>query len=84
MMAGQARRLLGYMASGNKTNTATSYRDVGILRLAARIHDIESEGFKVSKKKIQLINSYNEKVTVTDYYLSPSMKNKAKEYLKGI
>ena len=67
----QSTRLLAHLtASPHAIDPLTSWTQLGIYRLAARIHDLVSEGHRIEKDWRTVHNSYGEKVRVRTYRLA--------------
>ncbi len=56
------------MDSGRSINPLQCWKELGIYRLAARIHDLKNEGYPVGSDWLEVGNRYGEKVKVKRYY----------------
>jgi len=65
----QAERVLQYLKNGNTITTLNAFNELGITRLAARVHELKRDGYNVMKKTITVNNRYDEKCSVAEYYL---------------
>lgn len=65
----QKERLLEHLKQGLSINPLSSWRTLGIYRLAARVHDLKEDGHDIKKRTVSKKNRYGEKVTFAEYYL---------------
>lgn len=65
----QIQRILNYLEAGNTITTLNAFNELGITRLAARIHELKRQGHPINKKTISVTNRYNEKCSVAEYYM---------------
>tara|TARA_Y100000004_G_scaffold12121_1_gene13094 strand:+ start:818 stop:1129 length:312 start_codon:yes stop_codon:yes gene_type:complete len=68
----QADRVLNYLQDGNTITTLNAFNELGITRLAARVHELKQDGHAVKKKTLTVTNRYDEKCSVAEYYLENS------------
>lgn len=68
-MATQCERILQYMQDFGSINPQQAIKDLGVLRLAARISDLRREGHQIGRRMASGRNRYNEKVTYAEYYM---------------
>lgn len=66
----QAGRLLQHLQSGRTITRLESFIELGIVELSARCIDIERQGHTINRKRIKVLNRYNEPVSVTEYSLA--------------
>lgn len=66
----QAGRLLQHLQSGQKVDRLSALVDLGIFELAARIWQLEANGYKIKKEKKTIKNQFNEKQRVVEYSLA--------------
>lgn len=72
----QIQRILNYLEAGNTITTLNAFNELGITRLAARIHELKRQGHPINKKTISVINRYNEKCSVAEYYMEMANASK--------
>ena len=65
----QIQRILNHLESGKTITTLNAFNELGITRLAARIHELKRQGHPINKKTIPVTNRYNEKCSVAEYYM---------------
>lgn len=65
----QAGRLLMHLQSGNTINRLSALIELGIFELSARVIDLEKDSWIIVKKRVQVINRFQEKTSVTEYSL---------------
>lgn len=65
----QAERVLQYLEDGNTITTLNAFKELGITRLAARVHELKRDGHNVKKNTISVTNRFDEKCAVAEYYL---------------
>ena len=63
----QTQKILDYIDRFGSISTMEAFMDLGITRLAARIHDIEHQGVEIDRKIETATNRFNEKVHYTRY-----------------
>ena len=68
----QAGRLLLRLQGGHSVNRLSSFAILGILELSARIVTLEAHGFKINKIRKQVVNRFDEKVSIVEYSLEAS------------
>ena len=65
----QETQILAYMREHKTITPVDAYREIGCLRLAARIADIERSGHKVTRQRIKVMDRNGEMTSVTAYGL---------------
>jgi hypothetical protein len=70
----QAGRLLTHLQSGQSINRLDALIKLGIFELSARVIDIESNGYIITKSRKTITNQFNEKTSVTVYNLVSEFK----------
>ena len=65
----QSKRVLQYMVLVQPINPLLSWKEVGVYRLAARIHDLRQLGFPILDRWKKLKNKYGEPVRVKEYFI---------------
>jgi hypothetical protein len=63
----QNERVLNYIDERGSITTLDAFRDLGITRLAARIHDLRREGIDIDGEMIEEENRFGEKVRFMCY-----------------
>ena len=63
----QRERILDYMKEFGSISSMEAFRDLGITRLAARIHELERQGIIINKEQEHMLNRYNEKTSYIRY-----------------
>ena len=56
----QCERILKYMEDFGSISTMQAFADLGITRLASRVHDIKQMGIPIDTKIVKTKNRYNE------------------------
>lgn len=72
-MRPQAERLLEYFESGRRITRLDAYQILGIFELSARVVELEKKGHVIDKNRITVINRFNEKIRVMEYWIKPSV-----------
>ena len=65
----QCEKVIEYMKKHGSITTIEAFTELGIARLASRIHDLCAAGYEIEKKSISVENRYGEKVHCTKYSL---------------
>ena len=65
----QCERILKYLDDFGSITTYQAFKDLGIMRLASRIHDLSERGYDFKRESVESINRYGEKVHFTKYSL---------------
>ena len=63
----QRQRLKDYLDTGRPINPLQAFKELGTLRLAARISDLIDEGYPISKEWVTVQNRFGEYVRVMNY-----------------
>lgn len=63
----QANRVLEYLEQGQSITPIDAWKELGITRLAARVHELKRDGYVIDKKLISVTNRYSEKCNVAEY-----------------
>jgi Helix-turn-helix domain len=71
-MKTQNIRVLEHLKTGQQLTQFEAIKDLGILRLSARIWDLKCEGHKIESKNITVRNRWDEKCKVAAYSLEKS------------
>ena len=65
----QANRVLDLLETGRSITSLDAWNELGITRLAARVHELKKDGYVINKKLISVTNRCAEKCQVAAYYL---------------
>ena len=67
----QSMKIIKYMMDFGSITPIQAMKDLGVMRLAARISDIEAEGWEIIHERETGENRYGEKTTYARYRLKP-------------
>lgn len=65
----QCERLLEYLSSHKGITQIEALSELGILRLASRVHEVRSGGVGIEAEMIEVVNRFGEKCRVKKYSL---------------
>ena len=65
----QCEMILRYMQEFGSINPQQAMKDLGVMRLAARVADLKKAGHKITRRTVSGRNRYNEKVIFAEYRL---------------
>lgn len=65
----QCDRVLKYIKDFGSITTLQAFTDLGVTRLASRIHDLRVMGHHIQGNNKSVVNRYGDKVRVTEYVL---------------
>ena len=65
----QCDRIIEYIRDFGSITTWQAFVDLGVTRLASRIHDLKEQGYLFKKKMLTFTNRYGEKVSYYQYSL---------------
>ena len=65
----QCERIVKYMTDFGSITSIQAMQDLGVMRLASRIHDLKEMGYHISKEDVPKRNRYGEKVHIARYRL---------------
>ena len=65
----QSMKVLKYMMDFGKITPIEAMKDLGVMRLAARISDLEDQGFEILHERESGRNRYGEKTSYARYRL---------------
>ena len=65
----QKERVLQYMKDFGSITQAEAFFDLGVYRLASRIHDLKRDGVKIESEMKSGKNRYGEAVYFSEYHL---------------
>ena len=68
-MKDQCAMVLDYMGKHGSITSLQAVTELGIMRLASRIHDLKEAGYKISREMKTSLNRYGDKVTYGVYRL---------------
>lgn len=69
-MRKQCQRVLDYMTEFGSISTLEAFKDLGVARLASRIHDLKSMGYKIESEIKTSKNRYGENTHFKVYRLA--------------
>ena len=71
-LSDQCRRVVEYITMHNSITALEAMNDLGIARLAARIHELrENHGFDILDQPVKMKNRWGKPVKISRYYLDP-------------
>ena len=65
----QGMKILKYMQDYGSITPVEAFRDLGVMRLGARIYDLEQEGVRIVHERENSTNRMGEKVSYSRYRL---------------
>ena len=65
----QCERIIDYINKHGSITTMEAFHDLGITRLALRIHDLRDDGYQIKRETIRGKNRYGEPVHYMRYSL---------------
>lgn len=65
----QCERILKFMQDHGSINQMQAMKDLGVMRLAARVADLKKAGHKITRRTVTGRNRYDEKVIFAEYRL---------------
>lgn len=65
----QSQRVLDYMKTFGSITAFDAFRDLGVMRLAARISDLRKLGYAIKSETITVKNRFDEDCCVKEYSL---------------
>lgn len=66
----QADRLLTYLGVEGSIEPLTAWKELGIYRLAAVVHQLREEGFPIVSQRINVQNQFGEPCKVAQYSIN--------------
>lgn len=69
MKATQCQRIIDYMRRFGSISTLDAFNDLGVARLASRIHDLKAQGYNITSSIGIAKNRYGEKIHFSVYRL---------------
>ena len=74
MKVTQCQRILDYMDRFGSISTLEAFKDLGVARLASRIHDLKSMGYNIISETKSSKNRFGEKTYFKEYRLAEEEK----------
>jgi len=68
-MNNQCERILDYIERFGSITPLDAHKDLSVMRLSARVHDLRSQGHNVQRKMETRKNRFGEPTTYARYYL---------------
>lgn len=65
----QNERVLRYIMDFGSITTLQAFADLGVTRLASRIHDLKMAGYNIKKTMRSSTNRYGDPVSFAAYYM---------------
>lgn len=75
MKVTQCQRIIDYIHQFGSISTLEAFRDLGVARLASRIHDLKGQGYKFITETKTSKNRFNENTTFKVYKLDENGGN---------
>ena len=69
MKTTQCQRIIDYMRRFGAISTLEAFNDLGVARLASRIHDLKAQGYNITSSIGTAKNRYGEKIHFSIYRL---------------
>ena len=69
MKVTQCQRIIDYMRQFGSISTIEAFKDLGVARLASRIHDLKAQGYNITSSIGIAKNRYGEKIHFSVYRL---------------
>ena len=70
MRVTQCQRILDYMHQFGSISTLEAFKDLGVARLASRIHDLKCMGYNIESETKSAANRFGEKTYFKVYRLA--------------
>lgn len=74
MKVTQCQRIIDYMTQFGSISTLEAFTDLGVARLASRIHDLKVKGYKIASETKTSKNRYGETTHYSVYRLAEEEK----------
>ena len=71
----QCQRIIDYMAQFGSISSFEAFTDLGIVRLASRIHDLKAQGYNIASEIKTSKNRFGETVSFKVYRLADNGGN---------
>ena len=75
MKTTQCQRIIDYIREFGSISTLEAFRDLGVARLASRIHDLKGQGYTFTTETKTSKNRFNENTTYKVYKLAENGGN---------
>ena len=72
----QCQRIIDYMIQFGSISTLEAFNDLGVARLASRIHDLKGQGYNIISETKTSKNRYGENTSFKVYRLAEKEGNK--------
>lgn len=72
----QCQRIIDYMRQFGSISTLEAFNDLGVARLASRIHDLKGQGYDIISETKTSKNRYGESVSFKEYRLAEEKEGK--------
>lgn len=69
MKTSQCKRIIEYMTQFGSISTYEAFNDLGIARLASRIHDLKTQGYNIASETKTTKNKFGERTSFSVYKL---------------
>ena len=63
----QGQRVIKFLRDNEAITSADAWRELGIMRLASRVHDLSNNGYVFSKTRKRVYNKWGERCCVMEY-----------------
>ena len=73
----QCQRIIDYIQQFGSISTLEAFRDLGVARLASRIHDLKGMGYNITSETVSSLNRFGEKTYFKVYRLADKENNHA-------
>lgn len=70
----QCERIIKYLKDFGSITQYQALQDLGIMRLASRISELQKNGYEFEKQRIKVFNRYGESTPVVKYKLKEQNK----------
>ncbi len=71
----QKQRIEAYMRTHGSITSLEAMQELGVMRLASRISDMQKDGLRINKETVRVLNRYGEKCSVAKYSLAETIPN---------
>lgn len=75
MKVTQCERIIDYMTQFGSISSFEAFADLGIVRLASRIHDLKCQGYNIASEIKTSKNRFGETVSFKEYRLADNGGN---------
>lgn len=66
----QCDQVLEYIKSNGSITPLEAVRDLGILRLAARVSDLRDRGVRIEREMVSVVNRHGQPTLVASYWIA--------------